>query len=485
MAHSHDFEAFAAYFASQYVRTRGFAYGCSLLFLNEDGVQHRCQFGRDDEDAVYCCFSMTKIVTTIACLQLRDRGLLSLDDPVVKFLPSFRAKRALDDGAGGVAASTITVRHCLNHTSGLSYYFFDPVGITSAVEKEAAKHTYVDLDSGKDVATLVDEFWSTAPALFEAGEHYSYSPGHDVVAAIIGVLTGQDMQAYFEEHILGPLQMRDTAYLLSEPLRQRLVKQQPIEIAQVGVPRWSTWLMPALPLSFRDLHFDRTRLRGDSGLKGTAADWARLNLCLLNGGTLDGVRVLSDASVAEMASSSVGGRLLEPPFGFQGGVSDAQYTSPPTAPAFRVSEADQFHCRPFNYFPGQTAGLGVLVVDQPERATLVPSARGTAWWCGSASTYFGFNPSAKVGVVLMGHQMPTSHMRTLAFRDALNAAHVLLLGTADALPHHAWCRTRWPRSRAALAALVEHRLPLLASAALVAALGLVGARLGARRLVAF
>ena len=92
----------------------------------------------------------------------------------------------------------------------------------------------------------------------------------------------------------------------------------------------------------------RTQIRGDSGLKGPARDWARLCQMLCRGGELDGVRVLSRASVMEMASSSVGGRLLEPPFGFQGGVATPRYQAPPTEPAFRVAEADEFKLRPFN-----------------------------------------------------------------------------------------------------------------------------------------
>ena len=91
-------EAFDAAWAKQYIgKTQGFRYGATVIFLTDKGVQHRREFGGVKADAVFVCHSMTKIVTTIACLQARDRGLLSLDDPVSKHLPSFLAGRALDD----------------------------------------------------------------------------------------------------------------------------------------------------------------------------------------------------------------------------------------------------------------------------------------------------------------------------------------------------------------------------------------------------
>lgn len=141
------------------------------------------------------------------------------------------------------------------------------------------------------------------------------------------------------------------------------------------------------------------------------------------------VRVLSDVSVAEMASSSVDGRLLEPPFGYQGGVSDDVLTRlVHSSPAFARPDTEQFLCRQFNFWPGQTVGLGMLLVDDAPRASLVPSAHGFAWWCGSASTFFGFNPLRNVGVVLMGHQIPAlPEARHTAWRDAINAAHANLL----------------------------------------------------------
>ena len=79
-----DWARFDESFRKQYIRARGFAHGATVVVLNARGVQHSQTFGQDGDDTIYCCFSMTKIVTTIACLQLRDRGLLSLDDPVAK-----------------------------------------------------------------------------------------------------------------------------------------------------------------------------------------------------------------------------------------------------------------------------------------------------------------------------------------------------------------------------------------------------------------
>lgn len=406
------------------------------MVINKGGVCHRKCFGNDAEDAIYCLFSTTKIVTTIACLQLRDRGLLSLDDAISKHLPSFRSTRPLDHGNGppSESQSTITIRQCLNHTSGLSYYWMDPPHLTSPAEKAAGEWVlHHDLKCGKDNATLVDDFWSQkAPLLFEAGENYNYGPGHCVAAAVVERLTGQPFGAYLHEHLFTPLKMSDTTFVLTEGQCERLTPQCPLETGALTIPWWFRLFMPRLTYpklgvaygrATHDIHTSTTHVRGDSGLKGSAHDWGRLNRMLLNDGMLDGAHVLSAASVREMATSSVGGKLIEPPFGFQRGVHDPAYLAPAPVPAFRVCEADQCSLRPFNYFPGQTVGLGALVVKDAARATCVPQAAGTAWWCGYSSTYFGFNPSEGVGVLLLGHQFPTTHTRTQAFRDLLNAAH--------------------------------------------------------------
>ena len=424
-----DWQSFDRAFEEAYINTRGFALGCTVVVMDADGIKHRRVFGTDREDQIYCFFSTTKLVTTIACLQLRDRGLLSLDDPVSKHLASFQCSRPLDDGSDDshTSTSTITIRHCLNHTSGLSYYWMDPPHITSPAEKVwGHRMLSEDLNCGLDNSEVVDDFWSRCPSLFEPGEHYNYAGGHCVVAAIIEKLSGLSLPAYLETHIFGPLGMHDTTYLLTPEQRERLHPRCPLETAALPMSLFSRLFVPTFTDDAHDIHTQPTHARGDSGLKGTANDWARLNLMLLNHGALDGKRILSKESVLELSTSSVNGRLLEPPFAFQRGVTDPRYTQPPTSPAFRVAEEDQFELRPFNHFPGHSVGLGVLVVEDAQRATVVPSAKGMCWWCGYASTYFGFNPTSGIGILLLGHQFPTTQTRTSAFRDVINAAHTIL-----------------------------------------------------------
>ena len=422
-----DWAAFDAAFDEAYVHVDGFAFGCTVVALGRThGVVHQQTYGGEATDTIYAVHSMTKIVTTIACLQLRDRGLLTLDDPIAMHLPSFREARTLDDRRSTAPSSTISIRHCLNHTSGLSYYWTDPAHVTSAAEKAAgAWALYEDLRSGMDNAAVVDSFWSRAPALFAAGSHYNYAGGHCIVAAIVQRLSGQAFTAYLRENILQPLGMSDTTYTLSPEQARRLTPRCPLELAALPLPWWQWPFLPIFTFP-GDVHVEAHQARGDAGLKGTARDWSRLALMLLRNGELDGVRVLSAASVAEMTTSSVGGALIEPPFGFQGGVDDSAYEGPPVAPAFRAPEEDQHVCRGFNYFPGHSVGLGLLTVEEAERATLDPAAQGTAWWCGFGSTYIGVNRTSGVGVLLLGHQFPTTQTRTSAFRDVINAAHRLV-----------------------------------------------------------
>jgi len=420
------FAAFDAAWAKQYIgKTLGFRYGATVVFLTDKGVQHRREFGRIKHDTVFVCHSMTKMVTTIACLQVRDRGLLSLDDPVSKHLPSFLAGRPLDDRTSPLprtqAKSTITIRHCLNHTSGLSYYWMDPPTVRSPAEK--------GLESAAKIAggqgTRMD-FLSTSLALFEAGEHWQYASAHNIIAAIIEKVSGQSIEDFFQENIFKPLGMVDTTFVPSAAQRARMAKKMPVNtgVFKPYVGACMRAMMPRIIWFPIDDVLTKEQAKGDGGLKGTASDWARLNLMLLNGGELDGVRVLSEESVTEMSSSSVDGKLLEPPFSFQGGVADEASRGPVTKPSFRVDSATK--CRGANIYPGQTMGLGVTVVQDPAKAELVPNARGYAGWEGIASTFFGYNPKAKVGVLVMGQQMFPSGAgvtRSFAYRDAINAAH--------------------------------------------------------------
>ena len=162
--------------------------------------------------------------------------------------------------------------------------------------------------------------------------------------------------------------------------------------------------------------------RGSGGLKGSVDDWVRLNRYLLNGGELDGARILTSASVIEMTTSSIDGAELIAPFSFA--TEDI-----PDTPSFGLPHSHSHLIRKNstrwgNHFPGQTMGLGTAIITTPRRATLLEDAEGLAWWAGLTSTYFGYSPSKKIGILLYGAHFHAhgSTRCTGGWRDVINAA---------------------------------------------------------------
>ena len=425
-----SWEAFDAYFQAKYIDTEVFAGGATVVICDKQGVVHRRVFGDHKEDSVYFVYSVTKIVTTVACLQLRDEGKLDLDDPMSKHLAGWvDAERPAEPG---VTAKPITIRHCLNHTSGLSYYIFNKP-MHSALERTACK-AKEKIMSKSTLAELSAWLGKEGPVAFEPGQHFSYADAHNSVAAIIEQISGLDYGTYLQQKIFGPLGMVDTTFLTSTAQRARYNKA-PMDTKNLA-PKW---LLPLLPkfLSFvQDINDKPHMARGDIGLKGSMDDWTKLNRCLLNGGELNGVRVLSAKSVTEMCTSSVGGRELVAPFTY---TANEKLSIDPASPGWGFPPEHVDTCigkvRPY-HFAGQTIGLGALVVADPKKATLVERAVGTSWWCGAASTFFGFHPTAKLGVLVYGAHWTCfggkgaskgvpGTTRMCGFRDAINAAFQL------------------------------------------------------------
>ena len=424
-----SWEAFDAYFQAKYIDTEVFAGGATVVISDKQGVVHRRVFGDHKEDSVYCAYSVTKIVTTVACLQLRDEGKLDLDDPMSKHLAGWvDAERPAEPG---VTAKPITIRHCLNHTSGLSYYVFDQP-MHSALERTACKAK--DKLSKPTLAELSSWIGKEGPVAFEPGQQFFYADAHNSVAAIIEQISGLDYETYLQQKIFGPLGMVDTTFLTSTAQRARYNKA-PVDTKYLA-PKWLLPVLPKFLHLIHDLHDKPHMPRGDGGLKGSMDDWTKLNRCLLNGGELNGVRVLSAKSVTEMCTSSVGGREMVAPFTY---TANEKLSIDPASPGWGFPPEHVDTCigkvRPY-HFAGQTIGLGALVVADPKKATLVERAVGTSWWCGAASTFFGFHPTAKLGVLVYGAHWTCfggkgaskgvpGTTRMCGFRDAINAAFQL------------------------------------------------------------
>jgi len=273
--------------------------GLSLVVVKDGKLVYNRAFGLADgpqqiaatPETVYHWWSMTKIVTAIAILQLHEQGQLSIDDPVTAYLPAFQVQAP-------AGSPTITIRHLLNHSSGLS----DPI---------PAMMGWVHYqDEVLDQTELLNRHLPQYNKLkFAPGSKATYTNlGYMVLGAVIEKVSGQPYDAYVADHILRPLSMVQTGFLYMPAMRNQAASgSQP-------VVHLFTPLLPFLldtqalirERAGRTLWLNRVYIDAlpSSGLIGPAPDVARLLLTYLNEGELDGVRILTRQSVALMTGES-------------------------------------------------------------------------------------------------------------------------------------------------------------------------------------
>lgn len=254
-------------------------------------------------DAIFRIASMTKPITSVATLILYEEGHFFLDDPISKYLPAFKQMRVRVEapppgvhvpfaGAATVpAVREITVRDCLTHTAGFAATRAAPAAngpVRSAAEQ---------------VAEL-----ATKPLVFQPGSNWLYGPGHNVAGVLVETISGQTLEEFLRERIFAPLGMADSAFYLPEtkldrfpPLYQSLPEQP-----QTG------WKLRAIerPETSAKVLGPKIQFQGGGGLLSTAADYARFGQMLLNGGVLDGVRLLGRKTVELMTTNHTGDHFI-------------------------------------------------------------------------------------------------------------------------------------------------------------------------------
>ena len=269
--------------------------GMSLVVVKNGKVIYKKGFGWADRprkiaatsESVYHWWSITKIATAIAILQLQEQGKLQLHDSVAKYLPFFNVQYP------SVKNKVITIQHLLNHSSGLPNPGFS---IMSWIHHDG--------EPSVNQTALVEKVLPDYSKLeFEPGDHTEYTNiGYMVLGAIIEKVTGQTYETYIKEHILQPLGMEHTDFKYTEAM-------EPYE-ASGSHPVFDLWtpLVPFIAGSYvREIsgnHFWLKRVYTDqtppTGLIGSATDAARLVAAYLNDGELDGQRILSHESIIMM-----------------------------------------------------------------------------------------------------------------------------------------------------------------------------------------
>ncbi|SEM50957.1 serine hydrolase [Paenibacillus sp. OV219] len=235
-----------------------------------------------DEDRIIYLYSLTKILTCTAALQLVEKGAILLGDPISAYLPEFTevvvGKKQMEDGVTTkLSERPITVRDLFTMTAGFSY------DLTSPSIREAVERTNGRVPTREFARALAKE-----PLLFEPGTRWNYSLCHDVLAALVEEVGGRRFSTYVREEITGPLGMLDTGFHLSEAQLSRLAPQYEFNDALGKAVRMDgNWYRIGM-------EFDS----GGAGLLSTVSDYSLFLNTLTNRGTSpDGVRILSPASV--------------------------------------------------------------------------------------------------------------------------------------------------------------------------------------------
>jgi CubicO group peptidase (beta-lactamase class C family) len=311
-------------------------------------------------DSLFRMQSMTKPVTSVALLTLYEQGRFQLSDPLEKYIPAFRNVRVFKStGPNGELLSEdvkhpITIEDVFRHTAGFSYGYFSDTPVDHAY-KEAG----VSYEKSSSLKEFTEKL-ATMPLLYQPGTTWHYSFAHEVQAYLVEYFSGMPFDAYCAKVIFGPLGMKDTVFGVPPEMAARF--------AAIYHPGADGRALPGLaPSDALDYAHFTGRPFGGTSLSSTPRDYLRFAQMLLNGGQLDGVRILSRKTVELMTADHLA----------------------PAVPPLR---------------PGVGYGLGVGVVTDPAQAAALGSA-GQFFWGGYATTSVIIDPKEQlVGLLLAQYQ---------------------------------------------------------------------------------
>ena len=330
---------------------------------------------------IFRIYSMTKPITGVAMMMLYEEGKFRLSDPVAMHIPEFADLRVATgvDANGNIttepADHPMTMRELMSHTAGLSYGIFSQ----SAVDEQYVEAGILDADS--TLQEMIDKL-ADIPLRQQPGSMWHYSVAVDVQGYLVEKLSGQKFGDFLQERLFDPLGMVDTAWHITPEKAERF--------AQVYVYDEDGELLAREGFPGTDYFSEPVFQSGGGGLVSTAMDYLRFSQMLLNGGALDGVRILSPTSVNMMRRNQLPADMPEQVFG-AGGTS---------------------------------FGLNFAVVENPVEAETY--SRGEYYWGGAAGTWFWIDPVEQLVFVGMiqqfgGPEQPRPDVRS-ASRQAVYQA---------------------------------------------------------------
>ena len=348
--------------------------GAVTLVLQNGRVVQQGAYGWADKmagramttDAIFRIASQTKAITSVAVMMLVEEGRLGLRDPVSRYLPTFANSKvalAADSGRTIVAAKrAITIRDLLTHTAGISYGTDRSVAALYEAQGlgPAAGYGWYTADKDEPICTTMDRL-GTLPFVAQPGEAFVYGYNTDILGCIVERVAGMPLDQFFQTRIFAPLGMRDTYFYLPAEKAGRLVA-----VHLVGSDGKLTKAADGARGQGHYVVGPRKSFAGGAGLVSTARDYATFLQMLLNGGQLNGARLLSTATVAAMTTNHVGTLFSTEGMGF---------------------------------------GFGFQTLDRPGAGDS-PASVGNFSWGGAYQTDYAVDPANRLVVVLMTQHLP-------------------------------------------------------------------------------
>jgi CubicO group peptidase (beta-lactamase class C family) len=381
---------------SRYVEPEKIA-GCQLLVHRKGATVLKATLGRAEiegdvplrDDAIFRIYSMTKPITSVALMQLFEQGLFQLDDPVATVIPEWANLQVWVSGAGEAMVTEpqkrpMSFRDLLRHTAGITYgALLESIGApgTGHPVDEAYKASGVRRSATETLDDFIGKL-AALPLRYQPGEAWMYSFATDVIGAVVERISGQRFDAYLQTNILGPLGMTDTSFFVPEDKRHRFtanyMRGADRRLKLADDPRKSPFLhQPAF-------------LSGGGGLVGTTEDYMKFCHMLLNGGVLDGQRILNRRTIDLMRANHL-----------PGGV-----------------DLTQMAIGLFSETVNTGVGFGLGFAATQGQVSTGQLSAGEYYWGGAASTIFWVDPTEDLAVVFATQLMPSS---TFNFRGQLKS----------------------------------------------------------------
>jgi CubicO group peptidase (beta-lactamase class C family) len=385
------FERIETHLRERYIEAGRFP-GTQLLVYRRGKLVHSSSQGFADlerkvpvkDDTIYRIYSMTKPITSIAFMMLVEEGRVALDEPVHKYIPEWKNLGVFQAGVSPAFLTRPTARpmqivDLLRHTSGLTYGFQQRGNVDAAYRENKIG----EVEKAGTLQSMIADL-AKIPLEFSPGEAWNYSVSTDVIGYLIGLISGKPFEQFLQERIFDPLDMNDTAFFVPSEKADRLAAcysaspqgamtfhatERKGGLTLQDDPKTSSFLSPPAFIS------------GGGGLCSTSADYLTFCRALLNGGELDGVRLVGPKTLHLMTSNHLpDGKTL------------------PELSRSLFSEAT---------YHGIGFGLGFSVTLDPAR-TLIPGSRGEYAWGGAATTSFWIDPAEELIAIFMTQVLPST-----------------------------------------------------------------------------